>query len=233
MNNHDALKWLRLMQLADSALPIGATAHSFGLETLVEEGTLRVPVLMAFLRDYLMENGALETAYCLAAHALMAHEQSILTHWLELNMRLDSLKTARESRNASTSLGRRFLQLVSSVETHPLLDEAFQSAKTNGVGIHHCAAFGLVGGMLGISASLTGVSYLHQTTAGLISACQRLMPLGQTVASQMLWALKPVMINVVNQQENNVMFTQAVSFVPLVEVASQRHPTLTTRLFIS
>lgn len=227
MNNDDELKWLRLMQLADSALPIGATAHSFGLETLVEDGTVSVPVLLAYLRDYLVETGTLEASYCLAVYS----QEALLSGWLELNMRLDALKTARESRAGSASLGRRFLQLTRDLESLPLLDEALQLAKQNGVGIHHCTAFGLVGLLLGVEARLTGLAYLHQTTAGLVSACQRLLPLGQTAASQIQWSLKPVFIEILNQIDRTNV--PVASFTPIVDVGSQRHPTLTTRLFIS
>src|SRR5258708_18568955 len=64
------LNWLRLNQLADSALPIGAAAHSFGLESLVEDGALKVENLEPLLQDYLLETGVLESAYCRAAHAI-------------------------------------------------------------------------------------------------------------------------------------------------------------------
>ncbi|MBI1281498.1 MAG: hypothetical protein GC179_25450 [Anaerolineaceae bacterium] len=226
----DDLRWLRLMQLADSAVPIGAAAHSFGLETLVEDGTVTVPVLKDFLSDYLQETGMLEVSYCLKAHTCASNKEGFVSQWLALNQRLDALKTARESRAASTSLGRRFIQLAADLEDDPRLREAIKAAKADGTGIHHCAAFGLVGGVLGVKARRTGLAYLNQSITGLVSACQRLMPLGQTAASQLLWALKPIMIEVINQYHEN---DYPVAFTPMVDVASLRHPALNTRLFIS
>ncbi len=226
----DDLIWLRLMQLADSAVPIGAAAHSFGLETLIEDGTVSVPLLTTFLSDYLKEIGILEVSYCLTAHACASTRDDFASAWLALNMRLDALKTARESRAASTSLGRRFVQLAADLEDDARLREAIKVAKVEGVGIHHCAAFGLVGGVLGVEARRSGLAYLNQSITGLVSACQRLMPLGQTAASQILWALKPIMIEVINQYKEGA---HAVAFTPMVDMASLRHPALNTRLFIS
>ena len=46
---------LRLLHLADSALPIGSLAHSFGLESLVAAELLCVRELPEFLRGFLEE----------------------------------------------------------------------------------------------------------------------------------------------------------------------------------
>ena len=58
------LKLLWLMQLSSTTLPIGATAHSYGLETLTAEGTLSVSQLEAFLHDYAAEVGVQESYFC-------------------------------------------------------------------------------------------------------------------------------------------------------------------------
>ncbi len=61
---------LRLLHLADSALPIGGLAHSFGLELLVAAELVGVRELPEFLRGFLEEAGFLEAVFCRAGFRL-------------------------------------------------------------------------------------------------------------------------------------------------------------------
>src|SRR5258708_8285124 len=56
----EELAHLRLLHLADSTLPIGSLAHSFGLETLVSAEILHAGDLPEFLYGYLREAGTRE-----------------------------------------------------------------------------------------------------------------------------------------------------------------------------
>jgi urease accessory protein len=56
------IQLLQLMQLTDSAIPIGAAAHSFGMETLAEWGSVDPDSLQHFIRSYLHEHGLMEAS---------------------------------------------------------------------------------------------------------------------------------------------------------------------------
>jgi urease accessory protein len=200
--------FLRLLQLTDSALPIGSTAHSFGLETLADEGILAPHDVETFLNAYLEEGGALEAAFVRRSYKGGDLEA--------LSAELSARKLARESREASLKLGRRFAELVNGMLDQPMLE----------TGQHYCVAFGAAGAVLGIPLDALVLAYLKQSIAGLVSACQRLMPLGQAAASRILWNLKPAIARVSLTEE-------AACFSPYLELASMRHGSLETRLFIS
>ena len=237
---------LRLMHLADSALPIGAMAHSFGLESLASEGLLTVSSLPEFFRGYLEEAGAMEVAFCREAFRLGAAGARSFSHeafpedwsktWLELNSRLGALKPARESRAASTALGRNFLAAVAALADFPAMRAALvasrRSAEPKASEIHHATAFGLAAGALGLGEERAVLAYLHQSVTSLVSACQRLLPLGQSEATRILWNLKPAMVATV-ARAGTYDASDTRCFMPLLDWGAMEHAALRTRLFVS
>lgn len=210
----DGLDLLRLMQLADSAVPIGGAAHSFGLETLAAEQEIGVEDLPWILRDVLRQSAMVDAVFCRAAHAARASHP-------EMNDLLSAMKPARESRLASLALGRRFLQLAATLVPEFATGEA-----------HIAIAFGAFAGALSLPVEATILGFLQQSVTGLVSAAQRLMPLGQSGASRMLWDLKLEILNTARDSAG-VSIHEVKCFAPVMEMASMRHVDLETRLFIS
>ena len=133
----------------------------------------------------------------------------------------------------SAALGRRFLQLAQGLDIHPLLSQLVQAAKAAATETYHSIAFGLINGLLCADATATGLAYLQQSLTGLVSACQRLLPLGQSQASYILWHLHAAVLATVERSEAAAIDNDISSFSALVDISSMRHPALTTRLFIS
>jgi urease accessory protein len=224
-------KLLELQQFADSALPIGGAAHSFGLETLVEEGLLGLDNLNSFMRDYLEEAGVLEASYC-AAGCEIGLRRGPVAHWLSWNQSLSARKLARESREASAAMGHRFLLLAASITGWETLKDALESAQNRNIEVHLAPCFGLVAGVIDLAPEFAAAAYLHQSVSTLLACCQRLLALGQTRAQAILWDLKPEVLCAARRgASTSISAVESFPFLP--ELASARHPMLHTRLFIS
>lgn len=224
------LAYLRLLHLADSALPIGALAHSFGLESLADAGLLAPATVPDLLRGYIEEAGVMESVFCRAA--LRLAEEFSAELWIKINQRLDARKPGRESRAGSAALGNNLLSLALAVGESRVLEEALLAAREAKYPVHHSPAFGLVAGTLGIDEDRSALAYLHQSLAGLVSACQRLLPIGQTEAARTLWNLKPAIIAAAERSRTQGI-DEVCCFTPLLDWGAMEHPALATRLFIS
>jgi urease accessory protein len=154
----------------------------------------------------------LEAAFCGAACAAPAEFST-------LNTRLAARKPARESREASAAMGRRLLDLAArayGIDAPPPGDD-----------LQYPCCFGYVAGALGVPPIQAAAAFLNQSVAALVSAGQRLMPLGHTQAQAMLFRLKTAVAKAAGAT------LDTPSFTPLIEAASMCHARLTTRLFIS
>lgn len=227
----NAFAQLKLLQLADSALPIGSTAHSYGVESLVAEGQLGVAGLRQFMRAFIQESGQLE-AYLAYQAWQLADVSAFDQAWLDLNDHAAAFKPARESRHASAVLGRRLLGLALQLEPLPRWQQASSLAQSHQIETHHSCVFGLVAGCLAIEAEAMLAALLQQMTLSLILACQKILPLGQVQAQQLLWQLHPTIQAVVAQTPQTMLADLAPCSLGL-DGASMRHPLLGTRLFIS
>ncbi len=225
---------LRLHQIADSSLPIGGAAHSFGIEALVDAGLLSVQNLQPFFQDYLSEAGVLEASYCAASCDLAASAPTgdSIAHWLRWSAELGARKLARESREGSAAMGRRFLHLAAHVSNIHLLLKASEIVSNSGAEVHMAACFGLAAGAMDLDSGTAAAAYLQQSLTTLVAGCQRLLPLGQTRAQEILWNLKPSILCAAQRGVESAP-DQANCFTPLLDVASARHATLYTRLFMS
>jgi len=225
---------LRLQQLADSSLPIGGAAHSFGIESLVDARLLSADSIEIFLGDYLKEAGALEASYCISSCNLARDsvQHDMIPEWLRCNTELAARKLSRESREASAAMGRRFLNLSARISGLELLLQASDAVRESGAEVHLAPCFGLAAGSLGLDARIAATAYLQQSITTLLGCCQRLLPVGQTRAQEILWALEPHKLHAV-ERGSAFPAARASSFTPLVDVMSCRHANLYTRLFIS
>lgn len=230
----DSLHVLQLLQLADSALPVGSVSHSFGLEALVfdediEYNALDCPAsLRGYLEDSLSESLLVDAVFCREAHArALQGGSNVESRVRDLNRQTSALRLARESREASLTLGRRFAALAAALHPGPAL-----SALASLEELHHSVAFGYTFGILAIDPHLTVSAFLHQSVLNIISAAQRLLPLGQIQANRIAWDLKPAMLEAV-ELSGNISPSIVCSFAHLPEMASMRHPCLPTRLFVS
>jgi len=210
---------LRLMQLFDSQFPVGAFAHSGGVETYAALGG-SVPELRQILHAQIDLGWGRSD---LAAACLAWRSGDTPATLAALAQTLDALKVVPSVRDASIGLGRRTLDLVRRL--YPAA--AFDLARP-----HHAVVVGATGRRLGVEARDLLLAFAQSLAMGTLSAAIRCMPVSPAQAQELLVAAHPRISPAVDRaiaDPEGSLFT----CTPALDVRSHQQALLHTRLFQS
>ena len=226
---------LRLLQISDSALPIGGYTHSWGLEAAIGRRLVRdAESLEQFVRNWLRYalsplEGVVVSASCQAAASgdwqTVARANAVLTASI----------APPSIRSASLEMGEQLLALASTWVWSAEGVSAFQIGAPAGRDFrrwNHAVVFGLLGAIAGGSVVETLQAYLHQAVAGMIAAGVRAIPVGHTHGQQMIAYLHEE-INHLAATVAERSLASAGSGSPFYEVLCDEQTRLYSRLFRS
>ncbi|TMQ22064.1 MAG: hypothetical protein E6K82_14400 [Candidatus Rokuibacteriota bacterium] len=150
--------WLTLLQFADGLFPAGGFAHSFGLETYVQEGVVRDRAgLEAFVTAHL-EGSAGPADAVAAAGAVRQAAAADVAGWMTLDERLEAMKAVPELRAASRQMGRQTLRVAAALGGDAFLATLARAVDDGLTAGHHAPVFGAALGRAGVEpAAAAGV----------------------------------------------------------------------------
>lgn len=206
---------LTLNQWLSPAFPVGAFTYSHGLEAAFHAGWVRdAETLQGWLTDLLTLGSAHADAHFVAA---AYHRRAPLP---EIDTMARAFAPCRERLLEAEAQGRAFCEVVGHIW------DADLAGLTYPVALGHAAA------LEALPLDLALTLYLQAFVTNLVSAAQRLGPIGQTEAQRVIHALAPVCGETAREASDGEL-THIASSAFLSDISAMRHETQRSRLFSS
>ena len=223
---------LTLLQFADGLFPAGGFAHSFGLETYVQDGRVRDRHDLEMFVAAHLDGSAGPADAAAAAIAVGVARRDESHEWFALDARLDAMKTVPEFRAASRQMGRQALRVAAGLGDDPFLGRLARAVDDDRAAAHHATVFGAAVGRGGAEPERAAAAYLYSSAALLVGAGLRLIALGQLDGQRVLAAMRG-RIERLAAAAAMATVDDLWSFNPALELAGIRHAALDMRLFRS
>jgi len=217
----------RLTAWSSPAFPTGAFSYSHGLEWAVEEGRVTSEATLEdWIRHGLAHGVGQVDGALLAAGYRAASDETRLSELIDLAC---AWRATSETALESAQTGAAFLATVRAAWPAPAFDRFASLCGDRQPGlalIFGVAAAGIA--PLGLALRFHLAAWAsHQVSAGV-----RLIPLGQTAGQRLIARLEPAVLRAAEEAEGADL-DDVAGAAWVVDIASMRHETQTTRLFRS
>jgi urease accessory protein len=219
-----------LRQINDALFPLGAYAHSFGLETYVQRGLVCDEETAAAYAERFIRRGLLYTELLPIRLCYAYAARGDLAALTRLERRQNAARLPEESRNASLKIGARFVKTAARLELP--LSGLYTEYTAQAVQVHHCTAYGLFCAAAGIEAEDALRAFVYAQVSALVTNCVKLVPLSQMAGQRILLTLHGEMGLAVARSAG---LTEAdfARTAPGLDIRAMQHETLYSRLYMS
>jgi urease accessory protein len=224
---YDLLSWM------SPAWPIGGFAHSGGLEWAVEEGLV---IDRASTLDWamdLLDHGAIHNDAVLFVYAWRAADRGDAEALAEVAELAAASQTGHERRLEATAQGAAFRRIALSTADSPAFSTLLTGVADEDLTYTVAAAVLFAAQGIALEAALT--AWLHGVVSNLVSAAQRLVPLGQTDGQHVLRDLRPAILAAMERAAalpaDGDPFDAMGGCTLVADIGCMAHETQYTRLF--
>ncbi|WP_422659299.1 urease accessory protein UreF [Paenibacillus sp. EC2-1] len=224
--------FLHLIQIHDSAFPTGSFAHSFGMETYIQEDLIRnEDDLREFCEMYVRHNLA-STDAILVKEAYELAGKFDKQGLIHLEKICHAIKLSPETRKGSAMMGRQFLHMVYPLHEEELLKFWYEQLKSKKIKGHYPVIYGIYTATLGVDLKMAVETFLYSSITALVQNAVRAVPLGQMSGVKTTFSLLPVIQETARRVMTLDLDDLDNNSIGL-EIASMKHEFLHSRLFIS
>ena len=206
---------LTLSQWISPSYPVGSFTYSQGLEALVDLKWLSTAEDLENWLFNMLTYGAARTDALFLAAAYNCNSGEAL---IEMNMKARALASSQERLLEMDELGKAFKSVTEAVWPIEIDDLVYP------------IAIGFCANAEEIELNLTTSLYLQAYISNLVSAAQRLMPLGQTEAQKIIKTLSPICLQVAYETRDGNL-DNIYSSVFISDIAAMKHETQVSRIF--
>jgi len=216
--------WL-VWQLADSAFPAGAFAHSFGLEAAWQQGEVDGATLGAFVRDAVAQAAHGSLPFVSAAHREPDGVAAIDAH-------CEAFVRTSVANRASRVQGRAWLTTVERSFPRSEIAAVADRLRASSSPRHFAPVYGATLRALGVPLETTERLFVFGTCRALLSAAVRLGITGTTAAQRLLAEMADELESLARSCSDLAM-SDAAQSAPLIDLWQGAHDRLYSRLFQS
>lgn len=221
-----------LLELNDALFPIGAYAHSYGLETYVQEGAVHDrESAEGWLRAYFAGSFLYQELLAARLAYEAMQQEDAAGALLSLEEELRASRTARESREAMEKLGRRLAKNVCRIPL-PVGKEFLAYIEEGSASCTHPVCYGALAASLGLPERRALAHYVYAQLSALVNTCVKLIPLSQTDGARLTASFRENFSRLLDKAFAASREDLGLSF-PGLDIRGMQHEVLYSRLYMS